>query len=114
MKDSVYVMEEENMLNNETPYKDWHRTVFVSPLHGKMTAFSLGTMMSDVFGAVSIAQINTDKYGYPTGKRIDIVRYRGVLIGDRLGTGTVLFCDSHGYMRAVAAGTIEIKCDCFS
>jgi len=29
------------------------------------------------------------------------------------GTGTVLFCDSHSYMRAVAAGAIDIKCDCF-
>jgi hypothetical protein len=30
-----------------------------------------------------------------------------------LGTGTVLFCDSHSYMRGVAAGAIDIKCDCF-
>jgi hypothetical protein len=30
-----------------------------------------------------------------------------------LGTGTVLFSDSHSYMRAVAAGAIDIKCDCF-
>ena len=30
-----------------------------------------------------------------------------------IGTGTVLFCDSHSYMRAVAAGAIDIKCDCF-
>jgi hypothetical protein len=32
---------------------------------------------------------------------------------DNLGTGTVLFSDSHSYMRAVAAGAIDIKCDCF-
>lgn len=32
---------------------------------------------------------------------------------DHLGTGTVLFSDSHSYMRAVAAGAIDIKCDCF-
>ena len=32
---------------------------------------------------------------------------------DYLGTGTVLFSDSHSYMRAVAAGAIDIKCDCF-
>ncbi|CAF3399366.1 unnamed protein product [Rotaria sp. Silwood1] len=95
VKDNVYVMQNENISNNETSYKDWSRTIFVSPLHGKMTAFSLSTIMSNVFGAVLIAQINTDKYGYPTG------------------TGTVLFCDSHSYMRAVAAGTIDIKCDCF-
>lgn len=56
------------MTNNETPYQDWSRTIFVSPLHGKMTAFSLSSIMSDVFGAVLMAQINTDKYGYPTGK----------------------------------------------
>ncbi|CAF0850992.1 unnamed protein product [Rotaria sordida] len=95
VKDNVYVMQQDNMSNNETSYKDWSRTIFVSPLHGKMTAFSLSTIMSNVFGAVLMAQINTDKYGYPTG------------------TGTVLFCDSHSYMRAVAAGAIDIKCDCF-
>lgn len=32
---------------------------------------------------------------------------------NHLGTGTVLFSDSHSYMRAVAAGAIDIKCDCF-
>jgi hypothetical protein len=95
MKDNVYVMQLEKISNSETSYKDWSRTIFVSPLHGKMTAFSLATIMSNVFGPVSMAQINTDKYGYPTG------------------TGTVLFCDSHSYMRAVAAGAIDIKCDCF-
>ena len=25
----------------------------------------------------------------------------------------MLFCDSHSYMRGVAAGVIDIKCDCF-
>jgi hypothetical protein len=68
VKDNVYVMEHENISNSETSYKDWSRTIFVSPLHGKMTAFSLATIMSNVFGPVSMAQINTDKYGYPTGK----------------------------------------------
>ncbi|CAF2075777.1 unnamed protein product [Rotaria magnacalcarata] len=95
MKDNAYAVQQKNASNTETPYKDWSRTIFVSPLHGKMTAFSLGSIMSTVFGAVSMAQINTDKYGYPTG------------------TGTVLFYDSHSYMRAVAAGAIDIKCDCF-
>ena len=70
MKDNVYVMQQENISNAETSYKDWSRTIFVSPLHGKMSAFSLATIMSNVFGSVSMAQINTDKYGYPTGKDI--------------------------------------------
>lgn len=95
MKDNVYVMNQENISPAENKHKDWSRTIFVSPLHGKMSAFSLGTIMSNVFGPVSMAQVNTDKYGYPTG------------------TGTVLFCDSHSYMRAVAGGAIDIKCDCF-
>jgi len=95
VRDNVYVMQQENISTTDASYKDWSRTIFVSPLHGKMTAFSLATIMSNVFGSVSMAQINTDKYGYPTG------------------TGTVLFCDSHSYMRAVAAGAIDIKCDCF-
>ena len=67
MKDNVYALQPKHMLNQETSYKDWSRTIFVSPLHGKMTAFSLGSILSNVFGAVTMAQINTDKYGYPTG-----------------------------------------------
>ncbi|CAM4768116.1 unnamed protein product [Rotaria magnacalcarata] len=95
VKDNVYVMQQGDTSNGDATFKDWSRTIFVSPLHGKMTAFSLATIMSNVFGTVSMAQINTDKYGYPTG------------------TGTVLFTDSHSYMRGVAAGAIDIKCDCF-
>jgi hypothetical protein len=95
VRDNVYVMQQADVSNGELKFKDWSRTIFVSPLHGKMTAFSLATIMSNVFGRVSMAQINTDKYGYPTG------------------TGTILFTDSHSYMRAVAAGAIDIKCDCF-
>lgn len=67
MKDNVYVMQQPGMSNGELTTKDWSRTIFVSPLHGKMTAFSLATIMANVFGRVSMAQINTDKYGYPTG-----------------------------------------------
>jgi hypothetical protein len=67
VKDNVYVVQQENMPSGESSYKDWSRTIFVSPLHGKMTALSLATIMSNVFGPVSTAQINTDKYGYPTG-----------------------------------------------
>ncbi|CAF2719459.1 unnamed protein product [Rotaria sp. Silwood2] len=95
VRDNVYVMQQVVTSNGNIAFKDWSRTIFVSPLHGKMTAFSLATIMSNVFGPVSMAQINTDKYGYPTG------------------TGTILFSDSHSYMRAVAAGAIDIKCDCF-
>jgi len=95
IKDNVYVMQQMDISSGDVTFKDWSRTIFVSPLHGKMTAFSLATIMANVFGPVSMAQINTDKYGYPTG------------------TGTVLFADSHSYMRAVAAGAIDIKCDCF-
>jgi hypothetical protein len=73
VKDNVYVMQQETISNGETSYKDWSRTIFVSPLHGKMSAFSLATIMANVFGPVSMAQINTDKYGYPTGKYISFV-----------------------------------------
>ena len=68
VKDNVFVMHPEAMCDNGTSAKDWSRTIFVSPLHGKMTAFSLATIMANVFGPVSMAQINTDKYGYPTGR----------------------------------------------
>ncbi|CAF4709068.1 unnamed protein product, partial [Rotaria magnacalcarata] len=66
VKDNVYVMQQGDTSNGDATFKDWSRTIFVSPLHGKMTAFSLATIMSNVFGTVSMAQINTDKYGYPT------------------------------------------------
>ncbi len=69
MKDNVYIMQHEGISNTELTTKDWSRTIFVSPLHGKMTAFSLATIMGNVFGRVSMAQINTDKYGYPTGRK---------------------------------------------
>lgn len=95
VRDSVYAMDQLNTSTQEMKFKEWSRTIFVSPLHGKMTAFSLASIMSDVFGRVSTAQINTDKYGYPTG------------------TGTVLFADSHSYRQAVSAGAIDIECDIF-
>jgi hypothetical protein len=63
-------MQQVDLSTDELTCKDWSRTIFVSPLHGKMTAFSLATIMSNVFGLVSMAQINTDKYGYPTGRKI--------------------------------------------
>jgi hypothetical protein len=69
MRDNVYVMQQVDMSKNELTFKDWSRTIFVSPLHGKMTAFSLATIMSNIFGPVSMAQVNTDKYGYPTGNK---------------------------------------------
>jgi hypothetical protein len=70
MRDNVYVTQQVEMSNGELTIKDWSRTIFVSPLHGKMTAFSLATVMANVFGPVSMAQINTDKYGYPTGNKL--------------------------------------------
>ena len=111
MKENVFVMHQENISNDEMTYKDWSRTIFVSPLHGKMTGFSLATIMANVFGPVSMAQINTDKYGYPTGRDCLVFSHRIIMIC--IGTGTVLFCDCHSYMRAVASGAIDIKCDCF-
>jgi len=93
VKENVCVLQQLD-ISGGTTVKDWSRTIFVSTLHGKMSAYSLATIMANVFGPVSLAQINTDKYGYPTG------------------TGTVLFCDCHSYMRAVAAGSIDIKCEC--
>jgi hypothetical protein len=63
-------MPQVDVSKEELTFKDWSRTIFVSPLHGKMTAFSLAMIMSNIFGQVSMAQINTDKYGYPTGRKI--------------------------------------------
>lgn len=71
VKDNVYIMQQSDISTGDAAFKDWSRTIFVSPLHGKMTAFSLATIMANVFGPVSMAQINTDKYGYPTGTFIN-------------------------------------------
>ena len=68
VRDNVYVMPESIIATGEVTGNDWSRTIFVSPLHGKMTSYSLAMIMADVFGRVSMAQINTDKYGYPTGE----------------------------------------------
>lgn len=75
MRDNVYVMQQVDTTNSDATFKDWSRTIFVSPLHGKMTAFSLTMIMANVFGPVSMAQINTDKYGYPTGNRFTYENY---------------------------------------
>lgn len=81
-------MHQQTTTHGDVSVRDWSRTIFVSPLHGKMTAFSLATIMSGVFGPVAMAQINTDKYGYPTGK--DVIVNRKAMIMFRNGNGDVL------------------------
>lgn len=68
MKDNVYVMQQENMKNIKPFYEDWSRTIWISSLHGTMTAFDLSRIMSSLFGTVLMAKINTDRYKYPRGK----------------------------------------------
>ena len=44
------------------------RTVFVGALHGMLNAEALANIMNDLFGGVTFAGIDTDKYKYPIGE----------------------------------------------
>jgi len=72
------------------------RTVFVGALHGMLNAEALANIMNDLFGGVTFAGIDTDKYKYP------------------IGSGRVSFSNDRSYMKAVSAGFIEIKANKFS
>ncbi|XP_075248886.1 uncharacterized protein LOC142341653 isoform X2 [Convolutriloba macropyga] len=72
------------------------RTVFVGALHGMLNAEALANIMNDLFGGVTFAGIDTDKYKYP------------------IGSGRVAFNNDRSYMKAVSAGFIEIKANKFS
>ncbi|XP_050677786.1 cytoplasmic polyadenylation element-binding protein 1-B [Leptidea sinapis] len=72
------------------------RTVFVGALHGMMSAHSLALIMNDLFSGVVYAGIDTDKNKYP------------------IGSGRVTFNNLHSYVRAIAAGYVEIQTDKFT
>lgn len=75
---------------------DPQKTVFVGALHGMIHAEALAKIMSDLFGAVVYAGLDTDKYKYP------------------IGSGRVTFSTHHSYMKAVLAAFIEVKTSKFS
>jgi len=70
---------------------DASKTVFVGALHGMLSAECLSNIFQDLFKGVVYAGIDTDKYKYP------------------IGSGRVVFNNTHSYMKAVSAAFIEIK-----
>ncbi|CAF1326576.1 unnamed protein product [Adineta steineri] len=72
-----------------------NRTVFVGALHGMMTAFALARICQELFGDVEYAAIDTDRNKYP------------------IGSGRVVFVNTHSYYAAVTANYLMIECDKF-
>lgn len=64
-EDTSYVPQNKNSV---LPSKiDARSTIFVGALHGMLNAHGLGKVMSEIFGDVIHAGLDTDKYKYPIG-----------------------------------------------
>ncbi|CAF2686816.1 unnamed protein product [Rotaria sp. Silwood2] len=72
-----------------------NRTVFVGALHGMMTAYALARICQELFGDVEYSAIDTDRNKYP------------------IGSGRVVFVNTHSYYAAVTANYLMIECDKF-
>jgi len=88
--------EYENKMHNQANSNNNNLTVFVGALHGMMTAYALARICSSLFGEVEFAAIDTDRNKYP------------------IGSGRVIFANTHSYFAAVTANYIMIDCDRFS
>ncbi|VVC24887.1 RNA recognition motif domain,Cytoplasmic polyadenylation element-binding protein, ZZ domain [Cinara cedri] len=86
-----WLINDSNCVKHPSQKLDPTRTVFVGALHGMMNAQGLFKIMDDLFGNVSYAGIDTDKYKYP------------------IGSGRVTFATYQSYTKAVAASFIEVK-----
>ncbi|BES95109.1 oo18 RNA-Hypothetical protein protein [Nesidiocoris tenuis] len=75
---------------------DPHKTVFVGALHGMIHAEGLAYIMSELFGPVVYAGLDTDKHKYP------------------IGAGRVTFASKSSYMKAVLTAFVEVKTSKFS
>ncbi|RWS16420.1 rho GTPase-activating protein 100F-like protein [Dinothrombium tinctorium] len=91
-----WVLSDSNYVRCPSQRLDPNKTVFVGALHGMMNAEGLAQIMNDLFGGVVYVGIDTDKYKYP------------------IGAARVTFSNTKSYMKAVAAGFIDIKCARFS
>ncbi|KAH9509827.1 hypothetical protein Btru_045330 [Bulinus truncatus] len=86
-----WVLADSNHVFQPSQRLESNKTVFVGALHGMITAEALGNIMSDLFGNVIYAGIDTDKHKYP------------------IGSGRVSFNSRKSYMKAVQAAFVEIK-----
>ncbi|XP_075231128.1 polyadenylation element binding protein orb [Lycorma delicatula] len=86
-----WALSDSNYVKATSQKLDPQKTVFVGALHGMLNAEGLFNIMTDLFGGVVYAGIDTDKFKYP------------------IGSARVTFNNHRSYMRAVAAAFIEIK-----
>lgn len=86
-----WVIGDSSFVRCSTSRMDASKTVFVGALHGMLSAECLANIFQDLFKGVVYAGIDTDKYKYP------------------IGSGRVVFNNTHSYMKAVSAAFIEIK-----
>lgn len=91
-----WALSDSNFVKTASQKLDPQKTVFVGALHGMLNAEGLFNIMTDLFGGVVYAGIDTDKFKYP------------------IGSARVTFNNHRSYMRAVAAAFIEIKTPKFS
>jgi len=70
---------------------DAKSTIFVGALHGMLNAQGLGQVMTELFGEVIHASLDTDKYKYP------------------IGSGRVTFRNKTSYVKAIKAKFVSIK-----
>ncbi len=70
---------------------DSKSTIFVGALHGMLNAHGLAKVMSEVFGEVIHAGLDTDKYKYP------------------IGSGRVTFRNRASYIKAIKSKFVSIR-----
>ncbi|GAU91947.1 hypothetical protein RvY_04103 [Ramazzottius varieornatus] len=70
--------------------------IFVANLHGMITAEGLARIFNDLFGSVIAATLDTDKARYP------------------IGSGRITFSNPVSHMKAIRAGTVEVRTAKFS
>uniref|UniRef100_A0A095B036 Cytoplasmic polyadenylation element-binding protein 1 n=1 Tax=Schistosoma haematobium TaxID=6185 RepID=A0A095B036_SCHHA len=92
--ENINFQSEEGRTEIETRTKVY--SIFVGALHGMITARALFTIFNDLFGNVSYAALDTDKYHYP------------------IGSGRVAFNSPQGYLAAITTNFICIECQLFS
>lgn len=86
-----WVISDSQYTPNPSVRTDSGNTVFVGALHGMITAEALARIMSSLFGEVTFAALDTDKYKYP------------------IGSGRIVFADNRSYMKAVTANFVEVR-----
>ncbi|EPB74109.1 hypothetical protein ANCCEY_06780 [Ancylostoma ceylanicum] len=67
-----WVVSDSSYNDDPSCHLDPKKTVFVGALHGMLTAHVLFSIMNELYGNVVFVGIDTDKYKYPIGKKVQI------------------------------------------